>query len=298
MDTTQRRLPLPGGKAVVATPAEWRRVALAGSRLLGPSYVALIAAGHTGSRRLLHAMERRWARAAAKAVDLHVEVCGLSSIDPGERYVVAPLHESLADPIALQSLPLDMTFAARDELSTWRFLGGYLRAAAHPLVPTRNDRSAYRTLLRGAQRAFAAGESVVVFPQGSILGVETAFQPGAFRIAARFGRPLLPVVLTGGHEVWEHPYSPRLRFGRTIRLEVLDPVPADAAVARMRDIERSMKQRALEVAPGPRRFDPDRDGWWDGYTYEIDDDFPELRERVAEHRRPSRTKGLVSARSG
>jgi 1-acyl-sn-glycerol-3-phosphate acyltransferase len=298
METTPRRLPLPGGKVAVATPAEWLRAMLAGSLLLGPRYLALVAAGRSGNRRLLHTLERSWAHAAAKAVDLKVEVAGVSSIDPAERYVVAPLHESLADAIALQRLPLDLTFAARDELFTWRFLGGYLRAAAHPLVPTHSDRSAYRGLLRGAQRAFAAGESVVVFPQGSILGVEIAFQPGAFRIAARFGRPLLPVVLTGGHDVWEHPYSPRLRSGATIRLEVLDPVPAAEAVAAMRDTERAMKRRALQLEPGPRRFEPDRDGWWDGYPYEIDHDFGELRDRVEEHRRRIRREQLVSVRSG
>lgn len=298
MRAKPRHLPLPSGRAGVATPTEWLRVALAGSLLLGPRYIALVAAARSGNRRLLHTLERSWARAAAKAVDLHVEVDGASRIDPDERYVVAPLHESLADAIALQSLPLDMTFAARDELFTWRFLGGYLRAAAHPLVPTRSDRSAYRALLDGARRTFAAGESLVVFPQGSILGVETAFQPGAFRIAARFDRPLLPVVLAGGHRVWEHPYSPRLRSGATIRLEVLDPVPASAAVATMRDTERAMKRRALQLEPGPRRFDPDRDGWWDGYAYEIDDDFVELRNRVAAHRRHIRTTELVSVRSG
>lgn len=31
-------------------------------------------------------------------------------------------------------------------------------------------------------------------------------------------------------------------------------------------------------------LDPERDGWWDGYRFEIDADFPELRARVARHR--------------
>jgi 1-acyl-sn-glycerol-3-phosphate acyltransferase len=45
-----------------------------------------------------------------------------------------------------------------------------------------------------------------------------------------------------------------------------------------------MKQRALSSDIEPRRFEPDRDGWWDDYPYEIDSDFPELADRVAEHR--------------
>ena len=45
--------------------------------------------------------------------------------------------------------------------------------------------------------------------------------------------------------------------------------------------------RAAATAPGmmpPRRFDPERDGYWDGYDYEIDPSFPELRKKVRLHR--------------
>lgn len=279
-----RQVPLPGGKAAVKTPAEWLRIVAAGAKLFGPSHRSLLAAGRSGNRERLHELERRWAADAARAARLEIDASGLDSIDTDERYVVAPLHEGFADGIALQRLPLDLTFAARDELFAWRFLGTYLRAASHPLVPTGDDRIAYRALLRGAGRAFAAGESIVVFPQGSILGIESAFRQGAFRIARRFERPLLPVVLTGGHRVWEHPYSPRLRLGQKMRLEVLDAVPGAEAVGAMREIERTMKERALAHDPPPRRFDPDRDGWWDGHPYEIDPDFPDLVERVADHR--------------
>ncbi|MFB3049568.1 MAG: 1-acyl-sn-glycerol-3-phosphate acyltransferase, partial [Acidimicrobiia bacterium] len=49
-------------------------------------------------------------------------------------------------------------------------------------------------------------------------------------------------------------------------------------------VEREMKHRAVASGIAPRRFDPDRDGWWDDYPYEIDGDFPELANRVAAHR--------------
>ena len=55
-------------------------------------------------------------------------------------------------------------------------------------------------------------------------------------------------------------------------------------VSRSEEIERRMKQVALASAIPPRRFDPGRDGYWDGYRYEIDPAFPELAQRVAGHR--------------
>ena len=235
--------------------------------------------------RRFHALERAWASQAAGAARIRIELIGTHYVDPSTTYVVAPLHEGFADALALVRLPLDLVFAARDELFDWRFLGPYLRAAEQINVPTHDGAGAYRALLRAAPRIFERGESLAVFPQGTILGIESAFRAGAFRLAARFDRPLLPVVITGSHLVWEHPYRPTLRLDRTVRLEVLPAVPGADAVDRAAEIERQMKTKALEVRGAPaRRFEPDRDGWWDDYPYEIDPRFEDLHRRVAAHR--------------
>ncbi len=75
-------------------------------------------------------MERRWARVASAALGMQIDIRGLDLVDPGERYVVTPLHESFADALCLLRLPLDLTFAARDELYDWRTLGPYLTASS------------------------------------------------------------------------------------------------------------------------------------------------------------------------
>jgi hypothetical protein len=51
------------------------------------------------------------------------------------------------------------------------------------------------------------------------------------------------------------------------------------------DLQDRLKAVALagRMAP-PRRFVPERDGFWDDYAYEIDPAFPELAERIARHR--------------
>lgn len=248
-------------------------------------YSAVVWAGRRGNRPLLHRLERAWGRQAATAARIRIELIGVEHIARNQQYVVAPLHEGFADALALLRLPLDLVFAARDELFAWRYLGRYLRAAEHPLVPTHDGVSGYRALLRAAPTVFGQGESLVVFPQGTILGIESAFSAGAFHLAKRFGRPLLPVVLTGSHLVWEHPYDRGLHLGRTIRLEVLPPVPGTEAVTRATELEREMKRRALAVVGAPvRRFEPECDGWWDDYPYEIDPSFADLHQRLAEHR--------------
>ncbi len=260
--------------------------ALAGPLLVG-SGRAIAAAALTGSSVLVHTLERRFARVAERLARVRVDIEGIDRIDRSRQYVVVPLHEGLADALAVLRLPLDLRFVARDELFDWPGLGPYLRRARHPLAATTPTRVSVRRLYRQIEGVFDDGDSLVVFAQGSVLGVEVAFQPGALHIARRFGHPILPVVLTGSHRVWEHPYSPTLRLGERISMRVLPPIPPENLDPfAFREMERSMKRVAL--GPGlatPRRFIPERDGWWDGYRYEIDPDFPVLREAIADHRR-------------
>ncbi len=259
------------------------RTAIGSTGLIGLGGVVLSALGPR--RRARHWAERRWAAMTRRFLRLRVDVSGLEHIDPTQQYVVVPLHEGFVDAVLLLGLPLDLRFTVRDELFEWRHLGRYLRRTGQVVIPTGSSVAALRHLYGEAEATFDRGESLVVFPQGSILGIETAFQRGAFRVAERFGRPLLPVVITGTHLVWEHPYSPRLRYSQPVSIRVLEPIAASNLRGRTRQIEREMKSVALgQGMATARRFVPERDGWWDGYTYEIDPDYPELAAAVAARR--------------
>ena len=244
--------------------------------------------GWHGQHRAQHAVEGWWARRVAKHLHIQLEIEGLEHIAPEQTYIVAPLHEGFADALALFQLPLRLHFVARDELFGWRWLGPLLRDTGQIEVTPEHGTRAYRTILRAAPAMFARGESVLVFPQGTILGIENDFTVGAFAIARALEQPLLPVVLTGGHRVWEHPYTPRLRYNQRMSMRVLPPIKinhTDDLDAVRVQVRRQLKAAALDgtLAP-PRRFVPQRDGYWDGYAYRIDPDFGELAQHVAEHR--------------
>ncbi len=275
---------LLGGYLAVGSTREWLRAWVAALVLLGPARLALWLAALLPEQAVYRAAERWSARLAARLIGLRIAISGLEHIDPDERYVVASLHEGFADGLALLRLPLSLTAVARDELATFPLLGDLLVRGRHLLIRPERPIASARTLQRDALAAIEAGDSLLLFPQGSILGIELAFQPGAFHLARRLGRPLLPIVVTGGHRVWEHPFSATLRFGQSLSLEVLPPVPPHEAAARRAEIERHMKELALASATPPRRFDPDRDGYWDDYRYEIDPAFPDLAERITGHR--------------
>ncbi len=255
--------------------------------MLPPSQIAR-SLGRHGLHRAQHMVERWWARRVLQHLQIKLQIEGLEHITPAQTYVVAPLHEGFADPLALFQLPLPLRFVARDELFGWRWLGPLLRDMGQIEVTPEHGTRAYRTILRDAPAVFARGESLLIFPQGTILGIESDFNVGAFALARALARPLLPVALTGGHRVWEHPYTPRLRYGQRMSMRVLPPIKIeredDLDTVRVH-VRRQLKAAALNgtMAP-PRRFVPQRDGYWDGYRYQIDPDFEELAAHMAEHR--------------
>ncbi len=275
---------LLGGYFAVGSTREWLRAWAAILVVLGPARLVLRLATVL-NRAAQRSAERWWARLAARLVGLRVRISGLEHIDPGERYVVVSLHEGFADGLALCHLPLSLTAVARDELAGFPMLGDQLVRGGHVFIRPERPLEAARALYREVRAAIEAGDSVLCFPQGSILGIELAFQPGAFNLARRLGRPVLPIVVTGGHRVWEHPFTPALRFDQSMSVAVLPPVPAGEAVSRRAAVESRMKQLALASPTPPRRFDPARDGYWDDYRYETDPSYPDLAERIASHRR-------------
>lgn len=281
---------LPGGTIGVPTRARYWRTLLGMALWAGLPPLFGRALARMGRRNSLHRLERWWARGMARYLRLHVAVAGLEQIEPGESYIVTPLHEGCADPLALLHLPLALRFVVRDEFFAWHLLGPYLRDTGQIAIRPEAGAAGYRALRRAAPAVFAAGESLVVFPQGSILGIEADFAPGAFALARALRRPILPIALTGGGRVWEHPYTPRLRYGQRIDLRVLPPVPVAECLALSEEALRAAVQGRLKAAAlagdmvPPRRFVPDRDGYWDGFAYRIDPRFAELAADVARHR--------------
>lgn len=280
---------LSGGCAAVRGRNEAVRLC-AHAAWLGPLTLAGRVAGRVGWRGGLHGTARAWAAGVRRALRMELCLEGTERVDPTAGYVVVPLHEGFADAVALLHLPLRLRFVVREELLRWRWLGPLLRDTGQiPVCPERGAVS-YRRVLRIARATLPTDESLVVFPQGSILGIETDFRAGAFHLARALGRPLLPVAVTGSHRVWEYPYTPLVRTGQQVTVRVLPPVPAaevaDTAPRVLRQrVQDALKAAALDgtMAP-PRRFVPERDGWWDGYAYRIDPTFAALAARVEARR--------------
>jgi 1-acyl-sn-glycerol-3-phosphate acyltransferase len=92
----------------------------------------------------------------------------------------------------------------------------------------RGDRDSVVQMMAACERTLGDGNSIMMFPEGtrSMTGELRAFKPGAFELALRTRRPILPIVLEGTSNA-----LPKRGFvlqGRhPIRVTVLDPIPPD-----------------------------------------------------------------------
>ena len=168
-----------------------------------------------------------------------LEVVG--RVPPGA-CVVAANHESLLDPplLALAS-PRPLHFLAKVEL--WRYRPGAWLMDALGGIPIRRDRRDLLSLGRAVE-LLRAGESVAIFPQGTVRG--GAWTRGAARLALTTGVPLVPVRIVGTARALSHG---RIGFPK-IRIVVGAPIQVAAArptVAASRELTRQLQERVARL---------------------------------------------------
>lgn len=147
--------------------------------------------------------QRGWARGLFRLCGIELEVSGAEHMQPDQAYVVVGNHSSYMDiPALFASLPTLPQFLAKRELSRIPFLGAALRAGRHVLVDRGNHASA-KTSLDRASEQLRPGSAILIFPEGTRgNGVELgAFKTGAFRLAKLGKVAVLPVGITGTHQV-------------------------------------------------------------------------------------------------
>jgi 1-acyl-sn-glycerol-3-phosphate acyltransferase len=250
---------------------------------------AAIASRPVDSVAARHQLQQLWSARILQhlGVDLRIE---RETTLPQEPHIVVALHEGMLDPLCLLQLGLPMRFVARREIFDLPGIGSAIAAMDHIAIDPEHGARSYRQLRCQATATLARGEHLVIFAQGTILGIEAAFRRGAFDLAASLGCGLLPIVIAGSHRVWEHPFSPTLRYAQPVWMRVMAPVAvpsrAPEAIENLRlTLQAAMKALALDQhhAP-PRRYQPERDGYWDGFAFEIDPRFAALQADIATHR--------------
>ena len=130
-----------------------------------------------------------------------IKVKGLENIDPLKTYVITANHQSLADIVIIYQTRMYFKWVAKEELLKVPFIGGLLWINRHIMV-SRGDFGSVKEVYRKAAERLKGGTSMLFFPEGTRSGTDEMgeFQNGAFKLAIKEGRPVLPIFIGGTRE--------------------------------------------------------------------------------------------------
>jgi len=194
---------------------------------------------------------RRWSRANMVLGFYRCRVEGIEHAVAGS--VLASTHQGAFDVNVLSAiLPRPYRFVARNEVLRVPAVGAALLAGGHVLIARGGGRQNDGALARAAER-LRRGERIVFFPEGtrSRDGSVGGYRPGAFRLAAQAGRPLVPVVISGTRDAFASG-SPMIVPTR-IAVEFLPPRPVSEADARSEAFREAVRAEAAERLDRLRR---------------------------------------------
>jgi 1-acyl-sn-glycerol-3-phosphate acyltransferase len=178
----------------------------------------------------------RWAsRLFMRLSGIPVQVDGSERL-PTTPCVVVANHASYIDAIIMvAALPPEFAFVIKKEMAHAPLAGLLLRRLGSQFVE-RFDRHKGASDARRVLKLAAAGQSLVVFPEGTFDETRQIgkFLGGAFTIATRSHLPVVAVAIHGSRDVM--PPGGALVYRRPVRVQILEVLPAEEARLRSREL--------------------------------------------------------------
>ncbi|HTN09775.1 MAG TPA: lysophospholipid acyltransferase family protein [Acetobacteraceae bacterium] len=146
---------------------------------------------------------RRWSATVLAGlwplVGIRYEVSGWEHLPAGPA-VVASMHQSAFDTLVWLLLLRHPAYVLKRELTRIPVFGPMCTLTEMIAVDRGAGAAAIRALLRGGDRAVAAGRAIVIFPEGTRVapGRRAPLHPGVAALATRTGVPVVPVVTDSG----------------------------------------------------------------------------------------------------
>jgi 1-acyl-sn-glycerol-3-phosphate acyltransferase len=149
---------------------------------------------------------------------------GREKIDQDQAYVIVPTHQSMLDIVFFNMLRHRLRWVSKIEVFSVPLLGWEMRMVKY-IELVRGNKSSVIKMMEQCVESLQDGISVVIFPEGtrSLTGAIGKFKTGAFQLAVKTDKPLLPVLIDGTGEILP---KKGLIFGsrRIVRIRVLDPI--------------------------------------------------------------------------
>jgi 1-acyl-sn-glycerol-3-phosphate acyltransferase len=157
----------------------------------------------TGDIRLLYRLFMMGAASGVWLTGVRVQTLGLERLDPQRTYIFMSNHVSNLDPpITIVLIPRRASVLVKKELFRVPILGRAMRMGS--LLPVdRGNRDAGIEAVRAAKEVLRQGLNMLIYVEGkrSFDGKLLPFKKGPFYLATECGVPVVPITITGTHEV-------------------------------------------------------------------------------------------------
>lgn len=157
-----------------------------------------------------------------------VTVTGKEHIDPKETYVIVSNHQSLVDILVAFTLFTHFKWVSKAELFKIPLIGWNMSLNRYVKL-RRGESGSIKQMYNACEKHLKEGSSVYLFPEGtrSETGKMRPFKEGAFVLAKRLQKPVLPVVINGSSNAV--PKNSLNFHGKTeVVVSVLPPLPPES----------------------------------------------------------------------
>ncbi|MEG0467820.1 MAG: lysophospholipid acyltransferase family protein [Mucinivorans sp.] len=152
-----------------------------------------------------------------------VKITGVENVDITQSYVMMSNHQGMYDIPLLYYVPLHFKWVAKREVLGMPIIGWVLWMQ-HGIALRRDDPNSAKKMLHKGVKFLKDGISVMIFPEGtrSKTGQVNKFLPGAFLMAIKAERPILPVVIEGSFDLT----VTKVR-GHVFTIKILPPISVE-----------------------------------------------------------------------
>lgn len=165
--------------------------------------LALIAALIEPKGRLYNFISKVWSNTILWISGVKVELIGKEHLQADESYVYVSNHVSNFDiPVVLKAIPGQLRLIFKKELAKIPIFGWQLKLGPYILIDRQNPGKAMQSLNQAIEK-IKQGVSVLLFAEGtrSKDGSIQSFKRGAFTLATRSGKKIVPVTIKGTYEI-------------------------------------------------------------------------------------------------
>ncbi len=154
-----------------------------------------------------------------------VRISGKENIDKNEAYVFVSNHQSVVDIFVLFRLFVHFKWVSKIENFRIPFVGWNMVMNRY-IKLIRSSMKSQAKMMKDCQKTLGEGSSVMIFPEGTRTVTDRLrlFKTGAFQLAIRAKRPIIPIVLNGSSKA-----LPKagiiIRGKHLVDVHVLKPIP-------------------------------------------------------------------------